>query len=61
MKVGHALACFLHKFPNFHHRGSIKGMKEKYYGDDAKLVKSGAYIYNVTGSELGDEIYERAD
>jgi len=36
------------KFPNFHHTGSIRGMKDKYYGKDALLVRCGSYIYNVT-------------
>ena len=34
-------------YPNFHKSGSIKGMKEKYYGKDALLVRCGSYIYNV--------------
>lgn len=37
----------LSQFPNFHISGSIKGMKDKYYGQDALLVKSGSYIYHV--------------
>lgn len=37
--------CNLSSFPNFHISGSIKGMKEKYYGKDALLVKCGSYIY----------------
>lgn len=40
--------CNLSSFPNFHISGSIKGMKEKYYGKDALLVKCGSYIYNVS-------------
>jgi hypothetical protein len=39
----------LSNFPNFSASGSIRGMKKMYYGKDALLVKSGAYIYNVTG------------
>lgn len=39
-------------FPNFHKSGSIKGMKDKYYGKNALLIKSGSYIYKVT-----EEIY----
>lgn len=35
-------------FPNFSKTGSIKGMKAKYYGKDALLVRSGSYIYNVS-------------
>lgn len=38
----------LSSFPNFHKSGSIIGMKEKYYGKDCLLVRSGDYIYNVT-------------
>lgn len=37
----------LREFPNFHCSGSVKGMKEKYYGKDALLVRCGQYIYNV--------------
>lgn len=36
------------KFGNFHKSGSITGMKNKYYGKDALLVRCGSYIYNVT-------------
>ncbi len=39
-------------FPNFSASGSIKGMKKLHYGLDAKLIKSGSYIYKVT-----DEVY----
>ena len=35
-------------FPNFHKSGSIKGMKNLYYGKDALLIKLGNYIYKVT-------------
>lgn len=38
----------VNKFPNFCKTGSIIGMKEKFYGKDALLVKCGSYIYNVT-------------
>jgi len=38
----------LTQFPNFASNGSIKGMKDKYYGKDALLVKCGSYIYNVS-------------
>lgn len=38
----------LSQFPNFSKTGSIKGMKKLYYGENALLVRSGAYIYNVT-------------
>ena len=39
--------------PNFSATGSIKGMRDKYYGKNALLVKCGSYIYNVT-----PDIYE---
>lgn len=38
----------LKDYPNFSVTGSIKGMKDKYYGKDALLVRCGSYIYNVT-------------
>ena len=38
----------LSTFPSFHRAGSIKGMKKHFYGEDALLVRSGSYIYNVT-------------
>ena len=44
-------------FPNFSAGGSITGMKEKYYGRDALLVKCGSYIYNVTSRP---NIYDHA-
>ena len=43
--------------PSFSKTGSILGMKAKYYGKDALLVRCGAYIYNVTGQP---EIYHAA-
>lgn len=46
----------LEKFPNFHKSGSIKGMKDKFYGKDALLVKCGSYIYHVT-----KKIYNKID
>ncbi len=45
------------RFPNFHKTGSIKGMKNLYYGKDALLVRCGNYIYNVTSEP---NIYEQA-
>lgn len=41
-------------YPNFHRTGSVIGMKQKYYGKDALLVRCGQYIYNVTSNP---EIY----
>ena len=46
------------KFPNFDATGSVKGMKEKYYGKDALLVRCGSCIYNVTSQP--DIYYGRA-
>ena len=40
----------LTNYPNFSKTGSIKGMKDKYYGKNALLVRCGAYIYNVSDS-----------
>ena len=47
----------LGEFPNFDRRGSVIGMKNLYYGLDAKLVRCGGYIYNVTSAP---EIYDAA-
>jgi len=41
----------LDQFPNFSSSGSIKGMKDKFYGQDALLVRCGSYIYNVSAEE----------
>lgn len=38
----------LSDYPNFSVTGSIAGMKKKYYGKDALLVRCGSWIYNVT-------------
>ena len=35
------------QYPNFSVTGSIKGMKKLYYGENALLVRCGAWIYNV--------------
>ena len=40
----------IENYPNFHKSGSIKGMKEKYYGRNALLVRCGEYIYHVPQS-----------
>ena len=53
LSVKHPEASKLHNCPSFSATGSIKGMKDKYYGKDALLVKSGSYIYKVT-QELYD-------
>ena len=48
----------LENYPNFHKSGSIKGMKELYYGKNAKLIKCGNYIYNVSSTP---ELYDNLD
>lgn len=45
------------QFPSFSASGSIKGMKDKYYGKNALLVRQGSYIYNVSSRP---NIYEMA-
>lgn len=42
------------QFPSIAATGSVKGMKEKYWGADALCVKCGSFIYNVTSKP---EIY----
>jgi hypothetical protein len=40
----------LSEYANFSASGSTRGMKDKYYGKYALLVKCGAYIYNVSSN-----------
>lgn len=40
----------LSDYPNFSATGSVYGMKKRYYGKDALLVRCGAWIYNVSRS-----------
>ena len=37
----------LEQYPNFSATGNVYGMKKLYYGMDALLVRSGAWIYKV--------------
>ena len=57
LKIAEGEKVNIGRFPNFGVGGSIRGMKEKYYGKDALLVRCGSYIYNVSGVP---EIYDRA-
>lgn len=45
----------LSDFPSFSSNGNITGMRNLYYGIDAKLVRCGSYIYNVDSQP---EIYD---
>ena len=47
MTLYEGMRVHIDEYPNFSATGSIKGMKEKYYGKDALLVRCGSYIYNV--------------
>ena len=42
--------CNLSEYPNFSVIGSITGMKKKYYGMDALLVRCGSWIYNLSSN-----------
>lgn len=48
LKVADGKRVNISQFPNFSATGSIAGMKKKYYGEDALLVRCGSWIYNVT-------------
>lgn len=43
--------------PSFSASGSITGMKKRFYGRNALLVRCGGFIYNVSGRP---EIYYKA-
>lgn len=58
LKVSEGKKIGISGFPNFSKTGSIKGMKDKFYGKDALLVRCGSYIYNVTSKP---SIYESAN
>jgi len=55
MRVSEGERLGLGKFPNFHKSGSIRGMKNMYYGKEALLVRSGDWIYKVPS-----KIYNKA-
>lgn len=55
MKIAEGKAVNISQYPNFSVTGSIRGMKEKFYGKNALLVRCGGYIYNVPST-----IYYRA-
>jgi hypothetical protein len=48
LKIADGKKVGIERFPSFHATGSIKGMKEKFYGKDALLVRCGSWIYNCT-------------
>lgn len=55
MTKDQAARCNLDSYPSFWPNGNVAGMKKKYYGKDALLVRSGAYVYHVPA-----EIYNQA-
>ena len=59
LPVAEGRRLHIEAFPNFSASGSIKGMKDKFYGKNALLVKCGSYIYNVGNSEHGRTIYNK--
>ena len=48
LKVSDGKRLGIDEYPNFSRTGSIRGMKDRYYGKDALLVRCGSYIYNVS-------------
>ena len=57
MSVADGKRFGISQYPNFSKTGSVTGMRKKYYGKMALLVRCGDYIYNVT---TAPEIYEAA-
>jgi len=57
LKVQKGKSLSISQFPNFSATGSITGMKAKFYGPKALLVRCGSWIYNVTSCP---KIYEQA-
>lgn len=56
LSVARGQKVHIEQYPNFHKSGSIKGMKERYYGKNAMLVRCGDYIYKVP-----QRIYDMAE
>lgn len=50
IKDGKRIGLIGSNLPSFHHTGSVRGMKNKFYGMHALLVRCGNYIYNVTST-----------
>ena len=48
MKVADGRRNNIEQYPNFSISGSIKGMREKFYGKNALLVRCGSFIYHVS-------------
>ena len=49
VKTLHADLCdIVSDFPSFSESGSADGMRERFYGNNALLVKCNGYVYNVT-------------
>ena len=57
LRVGEVDPARLSECPNIHKSGSVKGMKDQYWGKEAKCVRCGDYIYNV---DSDPEIYDMA-
>ena len=57
LRVGEVDPERLSSCPNIHRSGSVKGMKDQYWGKEAKCVRCGNYIYNV---DSDPEIYDIA-
>jgi hypothetical protein len=55
MKTVKGKAIGIDQYPNFSRTGSIRSMKEMYYGKDALLVRCGSWIYHVP-----QHIYDQA-
>ena len=57
LKIEKGKLLGISRFPNFSASGSIAGMKAKFYGKHALLVRCGSWIYNVTSAP---DIYAQA-
>ena len=53
--VRHRGTLGLSDWPNFSATGSVRGMRKMYYGNEAHLVRCGAWIYKVPA-----DVYDRA-
>lgn len=59
ISIKHRDSGIVRSCPNFSRTGSIAGMKRQFYGKDAKLIRCGSWIYNVTNSPAASRVYDQ--
>lgn len=58
MSVKDRRAGIVQSCPSFSATGSIAGMKRKFYGKEAKLIRCGSWIYNASANPAAEAVYD---